>query len=195
MKRITPLQTYQLFNTMKLAFNGKYDFKKYGFYNKRFGIDSYNKSWLRHECQKFNNNHPYEEETKKIFAANFVRDPAIQLGKIDKDKAINIKRYESSLYDYKEDSKQIFSKYTLRELLNKDEPLILALLSTGEITPEWFAITDKVLPISKLLDEANNFMWNIVKDRLTNYKSFVIIDSVEQVKELRSFLLEIANKN
>lgn len=190
-KRITPTQTFSMFNTMKLTFNGKYNFLKYGFYSKRFGEDAFSKSYMKSSCLKLNRQYPFEDDIKNIFASNLVRNPGLDITKIDPDCSINLRRYASSQRDFIDDTKDLFRKYTLGELLNNNEPLIIDLLSNGIISPEWFAIADRLFPISSLLDKSDHFMWSVLKDRLSLYKTFVILDSVDSVKNLRESFVSI----
>lgn len=188
------LRTFQLYNTMKLGFLNGYDFRKYGLYNKRFTQQKLDSSYFRYECSKFAVAYPDSKEQENIMAANFVRDPNISLANMSSDASITLRRYNSSLQDYVDDSKRIFSEYSLRELLNKNDPAIISLLSIGKIEPEWFVMTNKLLPLSKILDEQDNFIWKTYSRRLTMYNQFVIIDSVESIKILRNYIVSIANK-
>lgn len=185
---LTPVQTYQLFNVLKLAFNNKFNINERGVvYFKKFGEQSFNKSYLKFQMIKWNKEFPHEEDLKILFASNLVRDPSTDAFKFNPDFRHNLIRYKSSLTYYKDETIELFKKYTFSDLLNNDA-LILKLLGTGEITPEWFVLTSRVLPVTKLLDESNPFMWSVLKDRLTTYKFFVTIKNVEQLNDLKRFL-------
>lgn len=196
MKVITPLQTYQLYYLVKFAFNGKYDINKRGVtYMRKFGRESFDKSYMKYQITKFNKNYPTQEEALNIFSSNFVRDPNRDIYKINPDDCIKMRKYYTSSHDYKDDTIDIFRKYTLGDLLNRNTNLLLQKLTSGEIPPEWFCLTDRLLPLSSYLDEQPNILWDVLKNRLTTYRFFVKIESVERLKEMRSFLLATANKS
>lgn len=191
---LTPFRTYQIYNSLKLHFNQeKFHVAKYGTKSKRFNFEAF---------EKTNNSLFYslskqlqtEEIAIPTIAANLVRDPSLWVNKIDKDCAVTLRKYNSSVKYFMDDFTQLLSEHSFKDLIKSDFP---NLVISGEVEPELLAMMNRVVPVYKLLDKdcSNKLMWNLVKLRLQKYSHFVIINSVKELDTIRSFITDTLMNN
>ncbi len=196
---MSPFETYQHYLSLKNHFtNPKYDFFKYGA-KTRASVTSFNKRsdkyWFEKTSRKYN-----DKEVVDFLVSNFVAtdNPSnLWIGTIinsgERIYSDWMRRQQSLSYLFKEQSNELFSEIKLEDALNcsKGHPPILKKFLSGKLSPETFAIYDKIFHFSndfdkKLLDP----VWETVSLKIKKYSPFLHIDVFSYKKILRDIINE-----
>jgi len=196
---MSPFETYQHYLSLKNHFtNPKYDFFKYGA-KTRASVTSFNKRsdkyWFEKTSRKYN-----DKEVVDFLVSNFVAtdNPSnLWIGTIinsgERIYSDWMRRQQSLSYLFKEQSNELFSEIKLEDALNcsKGHPPILKKFLSGKLSPETFAIYDKIFHFSndfdkKLLDP----VWETVSLKISKYAPFLNTDIFQFKRILREIINE-----
>jgi hypothetical protein len=182
---MTPFDAYKQYLALKNHFSkSNYDYHKYAG-KSRASVESFNKRKDKYWFEKLSRQKS-DEEIKNFYIANFVEadDPnSLWIGNVIRAGDIYykewVKRQQSLLYIFTQETEEFFSEYKLDEAFDcsKGHPPVLKKFLIGKISPETLVIYDKIFLIrnnfdKKLLDP----IWESVSLKIKKYTPFLNID-------------------
>jgi hypothetical protein len=182
---MTPFDAYKQYLALKNHFSKpNYDYHKYAG-KSRASVESFNKRKDKYWFEKLSRQKS-DEEIKNFYIANFVEadDPnSLWIGNVIRAGDIYykewVKRQQSLLYLFTQETEEFFSEYKLDEAFDcsKGHPPVLKKFLIGKISPETLVIYDKIFLIrnnfdKKLLDP----IWESVSLKIKKYTPFLNID-------------------
>ena len=196
MTNITPIDAYRTFLSIRHAMQGGYDINKKGITKfQRYREEHLEKNhWQKYHVQKLTREYD-KERVIQIIASNLVRNLESDFRTFDESKCSKLRMYQSSKQYYIDETSDIFNRYEIKDLLNKNDSKLFVLLNTGVISPEWFCLTIRLLPqLLDFLNKQSSFHWNVIKDRLTTYKFFVTIKNTEDLYTMKQHITNCINR-
>ena len=191
---MTPFETYQLYNALRLHFTTKYDFFKYGG-RTRVTKESFDRS--KHRFQFVGLNRKYGDNIKDFLVANFVEDQIKWVGNLDEKNYEKWRNKQEKLaYIFQMDC-DVIKQYGSEKGMSFDEffkskdqqhPLLLKLYYQQKITLETLVIINKLLSFAHQWDEQLNHdvLWNDTQRRMLKYEPFLKINK----KQFKSLMKE-----
>ena len=196
--KVTPFETYQTYLSMKSHFtNPKYDFFKYGG-KSRATMASFNKRkdkyWFEKTSRKYS-----DEQILNFLLANFVTTDNPQnlwIGEIinsgERNYADWMRRKQSLMYLFKEQSSELLSNNDLNEVFNcskNKHPVVLKKYLGGEISLETLTILEKVFSfVSKFDKKLTDPVWETVSLKIKKYIPFININVFHYKKILKEVI-------
>lgn len=196
---MSPFETYQAYLSLKSHFsNKKYDYFKYGG-KSRATVASFNKRrdkyWFEKVSRKYG-----DKEIVDFLLSNFIsvdNPQNIWIGEIISNGETNykewLKRKQSLSYLFKEESEELFSNNSLKELFDcsRSHPLLLKKFLGNQVSLETMVIYDKIFDFTvnfdkKLIDP----VWETVSFKIKKYSPFLNVDIFHFKKLLRVIVNE-----
>jgi hypothetical protein len=196
---MSPFETYRTYLSIKSHFsNLKYDYFKYGG-KSRASIESFNKRrdryFFERTSRKLN-----DREVLNFFLANFIASDnpqSIWIGELINNGEENykqwMKRQQSLSYIFKQESEELFSNYSLKEIFNcsKTHPILLKKYLANQVSLETVVIYEKIFKFVDNFDKKiNDPIWNMVSLKIKKYSPFLNIDIFHFKKLLRVIVNE-----
>jgi len=190
-----PIEAYKLYHAIKLHFQTDYDYFKYnGKTNASFS------SFARQKGHFFFGQLAKHKDPVHLLVSNFISDsPPKWIGDCTNDHALEVyanykKRHNSLLYLVKSELNAFDDKHTFKKgfVVPKDDsfPLFLLEYKRGHISPETFALTNKVLPFISIWSKSINdtIIWPEIEKTILKYTPFINCNH-QKVKEIvKSFI-------
>lgn len=195
---MTPFDAYKQYLALKNHFSkSNYDYHKYAG-KSRASVESFNKRKDKYWFEKLSRQKS-DEEIKNFYIANFVGadDPnSLWIGSVIREGETQykewIKRQQSLLYLFTQETENFFSEYKLEEAFDcsKGHPPVLKKFLIGKISPETLVIYDRIFLIrnnfdKKLLDP----IWESVSLKIKKYSPFLNIDVFKYRQILKSTVI------
>lgn len=196
---MSPFETYQTYLSLKNHFtNPKYNYFKY--YRKtRATVTSFNKRRDRYFFERTSRKYS-DKEIVDFLVSNFVESNNPQnlwigeiIGSGERVYLDWLKRQQSLTYMFKEQSSELFSDTSLKDVLDcsKGHPPIVKRYLSGSLSPETIVIYNKIFGFvnnfnQKLLDP----VWEVISLKINKYDPFINIDISSYKRILREIIHE-----
>lgn len=196
---MTPFDTFRLYISLKSHFtNPKYDFFKYGGKSK-VKEETFKKRrdvyWFQKTSRKYK-----DEEIQDFFVSNFIATDTpnkLWIGELINSGEANYKdwmrRQQSLTYLFKQESEELFSKYSMKELFDcsKSHPVFLKKHLSGQVSLETMVIYDKIFDYTKNFDRRLiDPVWELMSLKIKKYSPFLNTNIFELKKLLRVIVNE-----
>jgi T4 gene Gp59 loader of gp41 DNA helicase len=196
---ITAYETFQLYNALKLHFNGSYDFFKYNG-KSNISVDSFEKRKDKYHFYKLSRKYTNKEEMKNFLIANFVDNDQLWVGDLLGEGAHQNylrrqKAIQSISYVFENDIKNIFEgvedKNALMRCKEGDYPPILLKYLRREIQIETLCVLNKIINCIDVWDDCiiETIRWPGIKRKIMKYQPFVSFDEVRLKLKLKEILV------
>lgn len=195
---ITAYETFQLYNALKLHFNGNYDFFKYNG-KSNVSVDTFEKRKDKYHFYKLSRKYSNKEEMQKFLIANFVDNDQVWVGDLLNDGAYDNylrrqKVIQSLTYTFENDIKTVFDgvedKNALMRCKDGEYPPLLTKWLRREIQIETLCVLDKILGFIKPWDEciSETIRWPGIRRKIIKYQPFISFDEVRLKLKLKEIL-------
>ena len=196
---ITAYETFQLYNALKLHFNGSYDFFKYNG-KSNISVDSFEKRKDKYHFYKLSRKYTNKEEMKNFLIANFVDNDQLWVGDLLGEGAHQNylrrqKAIQSISYVFENDIKNIFEgvedKNALMRCKEGDYPPLLLKYLRREIKIDTLFVLDKIINCIDVWDDCivETIRWPGIKRKIMKYQPFVSFDEVRLKLKLKEILV------
>lgn len=196
---ITAYETFQLYNALKLHFNGSYDFFKYNG-KSNISVDSFEKRKDKYHFYKLSRKYTNKEEMKNFLVANFVENDQLWVGDLLGEGAHQNylrrqKAIQSISYVFENDIKNIFEgvedKNALMRCKEGDYPPLLLKYLRREIQIETLCVLNKIINCIDVWDDCiiETIRWPGIKRKIMKYQPFVSFDEVRLKLKLKEILV------
>ena len=195
---MVPFEVYKTYLAIKNHFTKeKYDFHKYcGKTNA--SLQSFYKRKDRYWFERISRQKS-DKEVIEFFVSNFVScsDPEILwIGEMIKGGEEKYKQWQKRIqslsYIFKEETEELFQKYTVEEVFNcsKGHPPVLKNFLSGKISLETLVIYDRIFLFGKDFDKKLlDPVWETVSLKIKKYNPFLNIDVFRYRKILKEVIL------
>ena len=195
---MVPFEVYKTYLAIKNHFTKeKYDFHKYcGKTNA--SLQSFYKRKDRYWFERISRQKS-DKEVIEFFVSNFVScsDPEILwIGEMIKGGEEKYKQWQKRIqslsYIFKEETEELFQKYTVEEVFNcsKGHPPVLKNFLSGKISLETLVIYDRIFLFGKDFDKKLlDPVWETVSLKIKKYNPFLNIDVFRYRKILKEVVL------
>lgn len=164
---ISPLVTWQIYQSLKLHFDPKsnFDVFKYGYSCKRFSFESYNKRRDKHFFERLSRKFTREEDCKEFFLANILENRDFVLDMTDEALTRWRGRLESASYLFELECKKIVEM--MNPLISFDDLLKQkTLFSSNVLLLDWLLDDEVQLETVIIIDMIVGFLKYVKKDKL-----------------------------
>jgi hypothetical protein len=172
---INASEGFGIYMSTKLSLAGNYDISKYGLYAEKWGKMFLDPQNARYVFEQAVNKYQTEARMVTYCAGNFIIDPNLFITDMKDDHYIRLRKFNAAFRHFETEFKNLVEHCPNVVALIKSGDILKQFLS-GDISPELFVCLDTVFEFDKLLaNTSQGFAWGLLKQRLTNYKSYVTV--------------------
>lgn len=194
---MTPFDAYKTYLALKNHFSKpKYDYFKYAG-KSRASVESFNKRKDKYWFERISRQKS-DDEVKDFFLSNFValdNPQAVWIGQLIREGESSykewIKRQQSLMYIFKQESESLLSEGNLEEVLDasRQHPIILKKFLSGNICIETLTIWDQIFLFRNKFDkQLLDPVWEIVSLKIQKYSPFLNTDVKNYKKVLKTIV-------